>query len=128
MRDSEIDTYEISKNLDEIIASISNVFNFFKEVRTRIPLESNTHSLTYESAISYFVEERPDNSMVSKGALVRQIDNNSKKITIIQIFLDERNKLVFKPNGEPYGRRLLVSMLDEELEETFGDEDLIIVE
>lgn len=82
--------------------------------------------LTYESAIQYFVTDRPTNSRIKKGAILRQ--SHSQGHQIVQVFLDTQNNLVLRTDRKPYGRQLVARELDEELRDTFGDNDLIIVE
>jgi hypothetical protein len=47
---------------------------------------------------------------------------------LIQVFLDKSDDLSCDPNGKPYGRRLVIRSFDAELQEAFGDKNLIIVE
>lgn len=82
--------------------------------------------LTYESTIQYFVTDRPSDPRVNKGAILRQ--SHPQGHHIVQVFLDAQNNLVLRPDGKPYGRQLVARELDEELRDTFGDKDLIIVE
>jgi hypothetical protein len=82
--------------------------------------------MTYEQAITYFVEERPSSPKVAKGAMLLQ--KHSEGRVLIQVFLDERNDIVCYPTGKPYGRRLIVHRLDSELKRIFNGKDLVIVE
>jgi len=75
--------------------------------------------MMYVQAIGYFVENRPLDSRVVKGAMLLQKHSNGR--LLIQVFLDENNKVIS-------GRKLVVESLDDELQQAFGDKDLIIVE
>jgi hypothetical protein len=83
---------------------------------------------TYSDAIQYFVEERPQDSMVQKGAILRRSHPEGQLIIIIQIFLDGENSLLFNREGRLYGRQLLVKSIDNELHQAFGDCSIILVE
>ena len=82
--------------------------------------------LTYEEAFNYFVGDRPADARIVKGAMLLEEDPKGRLLT--QVFLDKNDNLVADPNRKPYGRRLVVRSLDAELQETFGDKDLVIVE
>ncbi len=92
-----------------------------------IPVEPETlELLTYKAAIEYFVTERPRTEECKKAALLRQ--NHQKGCLVAQVFIDDENELVCRPNNSPYGRRLVVKNFDDELIEAFGGTDLIVIE
>ncbi|QIR36877.1 hypothetical protein HCG51_09075 [Tolypothrix sp. PCC 7910] len=82
--------------------------------------------MTYESAIQYFVTDHPSDSITKKGAIIRQIHPQGHHL--VQVFLNAQNQLILRPDGKLYGRQLVARELDKELSDTFGDQDLIIVE
>jgi hypothetical protein len=82
--------------------------------------------MTYREAIAYFVDSRPKDARVTKGAMIMQDHPQGQLLT--QVFLDRANDLVSDADGKPYGRRLVVKSVDGELRRTFGDKDLVIVE
>lgn len=82
--------------------------------------------MTYEDAIKYFIQQRPEDDKVDKGVILRE--RNSKGYLFIQAFLDNENNVIKKKNGMPFGRKLAVKELDEELAERFSDKDMILVE
>ncbi len=81
---------------------------------------------TYESAIQYFIDERPDNPGIKKGVILRKPSVEGQMI--IQVFLDANNTLIENHKGQVCGRQLLVSQLDEELEQAFDNTNMILVE
>lgn len=82
--------------------------------------------MTYEDAIQYFVTDRPSDSRIEKGAILRQ--SHPQGQFLAQMFLDGNHQIVYRSDGKPYGRKLVVKKLDRELQDTFGTKDLIIVE
>ena len=96
-------------------------------LRTILPIGPEiVPQMTYTSAISYFVDERPKGTQVVKGAMLLQ--KHPQGMLLTQVFLDANNDLVSDRQGKPYGRRLVVREIDTELRRTFGDNDLVIVE
>lgn len=92
-----------------------------------LPLGPQTVSeLTYRQAIQYFIEQRPAQGRVVRGAMLSQDHPQGRLLT--QVFLDENNDLVADASGKACGRRLVVHRFDSELQRTFGDKDLVIVE
>jgi len=82
--------------------------------------------MSYSEAMRDFLEQRPRGPNIAKGAMLLQPHPQGNLLT--QVFLDEKNDLACDPTGKPYGRRLVVRNLDQELDTTFGDKDLVVVE
>lgn len=82
---------------------------------------------SYREALEYFIEERPNDPRITKGAILRQSLSDGRMV-IIEVFLDHHNMPVSAPYGRPYGRWLVVGMIDEELWRAFGRTNLILVE
>ena len=82
---------------------------------------------TYADAIGYFVEQRPADERIKKGALLRQTVRR-KGTRVVQIFLDAENRPVTSSKHNMYGRQVLAGKLDYELTDAFGKRDLILVE
>jgi hypothetical protein len=80
-------------------------------------------TLTYEDAITYFVENKP--ASVSKGIIVRKAETGGT-YQISQLFLDKYDEIIRKPNGSSYGRTVRVRSMDGELLEAFRDKDVIV--
>lgn len=97
-----------------------------KQLRKFLGLPEVISIVTYESVIQYFVKDRPKDPRVQKGAILREPHPQGYHLT--QMFLDAQNQPVLGRDGKPYGRQLVAKELDEELEKTFDDKDLIIVE
>lgn len=90
-----------------------------------LPVEPDTvNVLTYKEAMEYFVIEKPLQPEEIKGALLRQ--PHSKGYLITQVFIDDKNDLICRQDGSPYGRKLVAKNLDNELLENFGNTNLII--
>ncbi len=110
----------IDENHKLIVSQFSEWLRYLLRIQEIVPI------MTYESAIQYFVTNRPEDRRVKKGAMLRQ--HHPQGYHLAQVFLDRNNQLVHSPDGKPYGRQLVTKELDEELWDTFGDKDLIIVE
>ncbi len=82
--------------------------------------------LTYQQAIEYFVQKRPGDPRVQKGAMLREPHRRGYVFT--QIFLDKYNGPVSGPDGNLYARQLLVERFDADLRDTFADKQLVLVE
>jgi hypothetical protein len=82
--------------------------------------------LTYPELIEYLVSNRPAEARVRRGAILRQSSRSGYLIRLM--FLDQQDQVVCDPAGEPYGRTIEALDLDEELLETFGHQDLILVQ
>jgi len=98
-----------------------------KNLISLLPVQDNLNpEITYSSVIKYFVTERPEDPRVKKGAVL--LENHSQGYLITQVFLDNKNKLVCDTNDIPYGRRIIAVKIDKELQDTFENQNLIIVE
>ncbi len=85
--------------------------------------------LTYESAIQYFVNERPHDPRCVKGAILYQPDyTGAYSYVVCLVFLDRDNQLIVDSHGKPYGVQYVTNEMDKELKQAFGDKQLILVE
>ncbi|MBD2169412.1 hypothetical protein H6G04_34180 [Calothrix membranacea FACHB-236] len=109
--------YELSQS---ILSHFSQLLQEIVTVPDIIPI------MTYESAIKYFITERPEDTRIEKGAIIRQ--SHSRGQLIIQVFLDHDNNVVHRHDGKPYGRQIVSKELDDELLEAFDGKNVIIVE
>ena len=113
-----------------IVSSISDLHNSLAEswgtLKDLFQIPPIEPILTYEEALEYFVANRPSDERVKKGFIARK--RYSQGYFLLQYFVDDENNIVCDSRGKPYGRKLIVERLDEELEEKFGEYDLIIVE
>jgi hypothetical protein len=114
--------------LGQSIPSVKDIKDVLKDIFDKLPVlgPDTVELLTYGEAIEYFVNSSPPDLKVNKGIMLRQ--PHAKGFMFVQVFLDEKNNLLCKSNGNPYGRRLIVKQFDEELTEHFADKDLIVVE
>jgi len=116
------------KQLTEVFQQAKNVMKEVGELlRDMLPIGPETISkMSYSEAMGYFVDKRPKDSRVVKGAMLLQ--DHHRGHLLFQFFLDKNNEMVSGANKKPYGRQLIVKSLDDELQQAFGDKDLIIVE
>ena len=81
--------------------------------------------LTYEEVIKYFVTDKPADTEVCSGLIVKDEHNNGHLIS--QFFLDDNDELIIGQSNRPYGRQVIAEQLDEELNRAFDGKDLIVV-
>ncbi len=112
---------DLIRNLEELARHLN------EWLKGLLPTES-VEQMTYAAAIEYFIDHRPPDPRVQKGAMLLQDQPKGK--LLIQVFLDEQNELICKPpdGKKPYGRRILVHAFDEELSAAFENTDLVLVE
>ncbi|NEP86479.1 MAG: hypothetical protein F6K18_06370 [Okeania sp. SIO2C2] len=83
--------------------------------------------ITFDEAINYFQSDIPGDYAVKKGAIIR-IKNSEWQI-LGQVFLDQNNQIICRPDGTSYGRQLGVRELDKKLLENLdGNNDILIFE
>lgn len=108
-------------------ANNNKIDSIWKNLIELIPIQDNsTQRISYTQVIKYFVSEKPDNLAITKAAIL--VENHSQEYIVTQVFLDASNNIVCYPDGRPYGRRIVAYDLDDELRDTLGDKNLIIVE
>lgn len=107
-------------DISKFVSLFSDLLKDILKVPEVVPI------ISYESAIQYFVTNRPADSRVTKGAILRQPHSQGQHL--YQVFLDSNNQLVCSDDGKPYGRQFVAKQLDKELQETFDEQDLIVVE
>ncbi|NEP59611.1 MAG: hypothetical protein F6K31_21800 [Symploca sp. SIO2G7] len=113
----------LSENFDKTSAQMDTLVGHLE--KTFIKESEIIAEVTYEELIDWFVKQ-PRHSQLSKGAILRTYHSDSK-MAIIQFFLDESDKVIQKFKGKPYGRKLICLSIDDELAETFENNNLIIV-
>jgi len=112
-------------SLDDIKqAKLSDVFSVICNLIS--PDADVVEVLTYRDVVSYALSDRPIDPNCKKGAVMKQ--THPKGFLVTQVFLDSDNELVCKPDGAPYGRKLVVKNFDPELLEYFGDKKLLILD
>jgi hypothetical protein len=117
LRNKKLLSHEFNQ---DIFAQLGELWRDLLTLPDIIPL------ITYEEAITYFVSNRPNDPRIKRGAILRQ--PHPRGHHIVQMFLDTNNELVCDSAGKPYGRQLVALKLDEELLDTFGNKNVIIVE
>jgi len=116
------DLFHLTKN-DDIRALTRKLV---RAVRSMLSDEETVSELTYSDTITYFVDERPDDADIAKGAVL--LIPQRSAIRVYFLFLDKDNKPLSGGNGKFYGRAKLVQGLDEELKDAFDGTELLILE
>ncbi len=100
--------------------------SFVEELLTFLPTKKEIdEQATFEEVIKWFSKNSP-NPDIKKGVICRKPDSQGE--LIIQVFLDENDQVVRDANNRVLGRKFVVKNLDDELRETFGNSNVIIVE
>ena len=100
----------------------------------KVPRPLSVDVLTMREVIRYFVEERPADPAIEHGALLirrgfRSSGPARRRVTLcFQVFLDTDHALRPSPDGEVYGRAMVVGRFDPELDGYLVDQDLVIFE
>jgi hypothetical protein len=74
--------------------------------------------------VGYFTDERPDDPHIKAGALLSA--GHPRGRVVFQVFLDDADRVCGDASGTPYGRRVIASRLDDELNDYLGGGDLLI--
>src|SRR5262245_30250486 len=93
--------------IQEIHRRVNALQELILSVGENLPSFSSERTLTYEAAIRYFVQARPHDERIVKGALLRAPHREQDTITVIQVFLDKQSNLLYTSRGRPYGRQML---------------------
>ncbi|NES05686.1 MAG: hypothetical protein F6K22_24465 [Okeania sp. SIO2F4] len=80
---------------------------------------------TFDEVIKWF-PEHSDHPDIDKGVVFRKPDSQGE--VIIQVFLDKSDRVVRDAHGQVLGRKFVVKKIDDELLETFDNNNVIIVE
>jgi hypothetical protein len=80
--------------------------------------------LTLREVTTYFAGQRPGDPRVRAGALLAAPDPGGRQV--FQVFLDAADRLCADASGAPYGRRVLVRRLDDDLLDYLGGGNLLI--
>jgi hypothetical protein len=80
--------------------------------------------LTLREVTTYFAGQRPGDPRVRAGALLAAPDPGGRQV--FQVFLDAADRLCADASGAPYGRRILVRRLDDDLLDYLGGGNLLI--
>ena len=115
----KIQMFEILKEAGlELVRDLSDEFyNFVTDVEK---------PYTLEDTVKYFIESKPRYIESVRGALIREKTGIGYRLT--HMFLDSDGHFVVRDDGSPYGFRIDVYELDAELEDHFGDSDMLVLE
>jgi len=84
--------------------------------------------LTYKDVINDVVSNRPNNPLIKKAAVLKK-QTADGEITVTICYLDKDNEPVWGDDPQnPNGCTIMTKQLDTELQEMFGEKDVIIFE
>jgi hypothetical protein len=81
---------------------------------------------TYADLIQSVLGSAPPRAEFSFATVLRE--DRGDKWFVVQLYLDNAGRPLLKRNGLPYGKRLFVRSFNRELEDAFGDQNLIVIE
>lgn len=132
VREGDIDIDEALRELQVSIRNndpgiLESLGSFLKDLAGFLPpLTPDTIPLlTYPEAIEFFIKNQP-RLPFKRGIMVREA--RSKGYLLSQYYLDQKNNIMKRGDGSPYGRVVIVKRMDNELEAVFGKSDIVIVE
>ena len=111
--------------IKSIESALSGLTALVDEINLEIPL-------TFSECVKYFVSHAKSSQSIAKGAILRKptrfgrADKECWEICLI--FLDKNNEPVCGEDGIPLGFKTVKTKLDRELENSFKNGDLIVVE
>lgn len=106
---------------------IASVRHAFSDLGRRIREETVESEITYTEVMKFFFKHRDDDKTIVKGAVIKE-DLGDGRTAVIQVLLDKDNQPVLTNRGIPIGRRLVTVKLDAELQNSFRDTDMLLVE
>lgn len=101
----------------------TEVKDFIKQIKDKV---NEMKTLSYDILMDMVVKERPDDERVVAAALLREKKGNVTKISII--YLNGKNEPVFGDgNGKDYGFSLQSTQVNPDVDDLFGDKDLVLL-
>lgn len=92
-----------------------------------IPVDAQeVPELTYRDVVSWVTRNRPKDERVARAAVLRESSRRGYRVTTV--FLDRDGKIVHGEQDLPYGRAQRVRKLDNELQDFFGKQDMVVFE
>jgi hypothetical protein len=117
-----------NKNSGEItLGQKSKISDILKKKSEKILTDLNRYkTYSYREALKYFVDHKSDNPNIAKGAMV--LEQLKTGYQIYEVFLDKNNNLIEDKRGCPFGFKLKIDGMDEELSELFNKTNVVFVE
>lgn len=115
------------ESVEVTLRTVSEKRQTTAEGLTDIPVEAREVSeLTYRDVVSWITRNRPKDERVARAAVLRESTRRGYRITTV--FLDSDGKIVHGEQNLPYGRAQRVKTLDDELQDFFGKQDMVVFE
>lgn len=96
---------------------------FIRQIKEKVK-EINT--LSYDVLMDMVVKDKPDDERVVAAALLREKKGDITKISII--YLNRKNEPIFGDgNGKEYGFSMQSALINPDVDDLFGDKDLVLL-
>lgn len=82
--------------------------------------------LTYDDLIQYFFKSKPNDSRIKKGVIV-YLSMHKKQFVLIQTYLDKNDNVLCNSSNSIYGRKIIANEIDNELQEIFQENPVLII-
>lgn len=94
---------------------------------SEIPVDEDpVDTLTFRDVVTWLTKNRPEDKRVVKAAVLREQQHGELKVTTV--FLNQKGKVIRSVKNIPLGRAQRVARLDQELEDFFGNRDMVLFE
>ena len=118
------------KNGDDLLAlikgimtSLKSCWQFLQNLRA-----STTQRITYAGLISDIVKNKPNDPYIKRCSVIRN-QNTDGTTELMIVYLDDLNQPVWGPDPRnPFGWNMKTRELDFELEDAFGNNNMLILD
>jgi len=111
------DLFEVTDSLNPMFALVHQMLNSFRH--------GSCEQLCYDDMIKGIIQNRPKDPAVA-GCCVLQ-ENADLNTRVVFIYIDANDEPIFGNGPKPYGFYLLTKSFDDELNEAFGGEDMLVI-
>ncbi len=96
---------------------------FIKQIKDKV---TEMKTLSYDVLMEMVVKEKPDDERVVAAAILREKKGEVTKISVV--YLNSKNQPIFGDgNGKDYGFSLQSALVNPDIDDLFGDKDLVLL-
>lgn len=132
-----LDKSKTGRAVKRMIEGKSNLDDFFNVLDTLNPLFAAAHAvlnslrhgsceeLTYDHTIKGALQNKPADPTVIGCCVLQEPADEYTRVTFI--YIDQNDEPVFGNGSKPYGFYLLTKSFDDELNEAFAGQDMLVI-